>query len=256
MILTRRDLLKTIAGALILPALSPKILFADARRIPVLLYHDISDRALDGYSVSPSAFAAQMERLYSYDYRAVSLRDLNDLPKERAGKVVVITFDGGYASFMEYAFPLFEDCGFRATLNIVGRYVGAFMPVGGNRPMLSWDEYRFLNESGLVDLGCNTHNLHVRPGVVQYSERTIEDDLHLFVDVFTREIGRKPDILAWPFGAYSRDSMKIAEKLGFRYLQTSREALFAEGGSLNEIPRLNISDKLDLVSFEQYIGEA
>jgi peptidoglycan/xylan/chitin deacetylase (PgdA/CDA1 family) len=256
MILSRRDFLKTSAGALILPALLPKTLFAASHKIPVLLYHDISDQFKDEYTISPSRFAAQMERLHSSDYRAVSLKDLDSLPGESLGRAVVITFDDGYASFIDYAFPLLKDYGFKATLNIIGQYVGTFAPLGGNRPMLSWDEYRFLNDSGLVDLGCHTYNLHIMSKVVQYSGKVLEDDLRLFAEIFKTEIGRKPDILAWPFGTYDKSSAKIAERMGFKYLLTSREALFSKDGNLNEIPRLNINNRLDIVSFDQYIGES
>jgi peptidoglycan/xylan/chitin deacetylase (PgdA/CDA1 family) len=93
---------------------------------------------------------------------------------------------------------LFKDYEFKATVNIIGEYVGTFLHLGGNRPMLSWDEYRFLNNSGLVELGCHTYNHHTMSKAFQ-SGKTLEDDLKLFIEIFTKEIGTKPDILAWPF---------------------------------------------------------
>lgn len=255
MTLSRRDFLKVSAGVLILPALMPKALFAESRNVPVLLYHDISDQFKDEYTVSPSRFAAQMERLYSNGYRAISLKDLDSLPGESLGQAVVITFDDGYASFIDYAFPLLRNYGFKATVNIIGEYVGTFLHLGGNRPVLSWDEYRFLNDSGLVDLGCHTYNLHSMSKVFQ-SQKALEEDLKLFTETFTKEIGTRPDILAWPYGSYDQSSVKTAGRMGFKYLLTSREGLFRANGNLNEIPRLNINNALDLVSFCQYIGES
>ncbi len=254
MTLSRRDFLKVSAGAVILPAVMPGTLFAEGRTISVLLYHDISDQFKDRYTISPSRFAAQMERLYSDDSRVISLRDLANPPGESLDRAVVITFDDGYASLIDYAFPLLKDYGFKATVNIIGQYVGTFMNLGGNRPMLSWDEYRFLKDSGLVELGCHTYNLHSMPKTFQ-SGKALEDDLKLFTEIFRKEIGITPDILAWPFGTYDQGGVKAARKMGFKYLLTSREALFRENGDLNEIPRLNINNGLDLVSFFQYIGE-
>ncbi len=256
MTLSRRDFLKVSAGALILPAFAPKALFAEGQTIPVLLYHDISDQFKDEYTISPWRFAAQMERLYSDGYKSISLRDLDNLRREDLGRAVVITFDDGYASFIDYAFPLLKDSGFKAAVNIIGQYVGTFMTLGGNRPMLSWDEYRFLKNSGLVELGCHTYNLHSMSRVPPYSGKVLEDDLRLFTETFAKEIGTSPDILAWPFGAYDQNGVRVAERIGFKYLLTSREALFRENGNLNEIPRLNINNRLDLVSFCQYIGES
>jgi peptidoglycan/xylan/chitin deacetylase (PgdA/CDA1 family) len=254
MTLSRRDFLKVSAGALILPAFAPKTLFAESQTVPVLLYHDISDQFKDEYTISPSKLAAQMERLYSDDYRAISLKDLDSLPGESLGRAVIMTFDDGYASFIDYAFPLLKQYGFKATVNVIGQYVGTFMTLGGNRPTLSWDEYRFLNDSGLVELGCHTYGLH-RISKVPPAGKALEDDLKLFTEIFRKEIGTSPDTLAWPFGIYNQSGMKVAERMGFKYLLTSREGLLRKNGNLDEIPRLNINNHLDLVSFCQYIGE-
>lgn len=254
--LTRRDFLRTSGAALALSASLPGNLLAGTFKIPVLLYHDISDDFRGPYTMSPSTFAAQMEWLYSHGYKAISLRNLSELRERNIAKTVVITFDDGYASFMDYAFPLFVEYGFRVTINIIGQYVGTFMHLIKDRPMLSWDEYRYMSESGLVDLGCHTHSLHVGRGVLQLPGETLREDLRLFKKVFESEIGENTDILAWPFGKYDRRSMKIAKEAGFKYIVTSNKGYLSESTSLNEIPRLNIGRGLDFVAFKRHIGES
>jgi len=252
--LTRRDFLRASGAALILSTAMPKGLRAEPPKIPVLLYHDISDQFEDGYTISPSRFATQMEWLYSQGYRTLSLRDIGGSIGRSAEKAIVITFDDGYASFMDYAFPLLTEYGFKATINIIGEYVGTFMRFGGNRPMLSWDEYRYLIKSGRVDLGCHTHSLHYHRGVLHVSRRQLRDDLRLFSDVFEKETGRKTDLLAWPFGIYNPARLETAKKAGFKYFLTSYEGSLSVGAGFDEVPRLNINNKLDMVSFKQYIG--
>jgi peptidoglycan/xylan/chitin deacetylase (PgdA/CDA1 family) len=252
--LTRRDFLRTSGAALILSALMPRNLFAGGFKIPVLLYHDISDQFRDGYTISPSIFAAQMEWLYSHDYRAISLSELNGLAGKSIDKAVIITFDDGYASFMDYAFPLLREYSFRATINVIGQYVGSFLHFGGNRPMLSWDEYRYLIESGVVDLGCYSYSLHVPGGVLQVSEKILKDDLRLFTEILEKETERNTDILAWPLGIYDRKRMRIAKEAGFKYLLTSREGYLSTDASLSEIPRLNINNRVEFASFKRLVG--
>ena len=253
MIVSRRNFLK-LAGFSLLSCLFPFRLYAASAGIPVLLYHDISNECNDRYSIDPRLFAAQMEWLYSNGYKAVSLHDIGDKNKIIPGKTVVITFDDGYASFLDYAFPLLSDYGFKSTVNIIGEHVGKYIKQCGSAPMLSWDEYRYLNRSGLVDLGCHTFNLHHIGVIRDVSAEVLENDLGLFQEKIKMEIGASADILAWPYGIYNQKSISVANRLGIRYLLTSQDGIFRSGGDLNEIPRLNMNNRLDLVSFRQYIG--
>ena len=167
----RRQFVK-LGGTLLLSALAPWEAFCLPGGIPVLVYHDIADKYGDPYTITPSLFSAQMEWLYGNGFHAVAVRDI----PERAGdgKSFVLTFDDGYASYMDYAFPLFREYGFHSTINIIGSLVGLYLDVEGNRPLLSWDEYRYLLDSGRVDLGCQTYELYdeSRQGVSGVSGKT------------------------------------------------------------------------------------
>jgi len=46
-------------------------------------------------------------------------------------------------------------------MNVIGEFTGSFIPDDtGNMPILSWDEYRYLVKTGLVELGCHSDRLH------------------------------------------------------------------------------------------------
>jgi peptidoglycan/xylan/chitin deacetylase (PgdA/CDA1 family) len=252
--LSRREFLKLGSAAAITALALPRLLHAAPVEIPVLMYHDFADSFKDDYTVSPSCFAAQMEWLYANGYRAIFLQDIARLSGNEE-KTVILTFDDGYASFQDYAFPLLREYGFKAHINIIGKYVGSFMDFGGNRPLLSWDEYRYLLRSGLVSLGCHSHNLHTKRGVLSVPADMLKEDLALFQETFRKETGSACEVLAWPFGVYNAAAIKIAMNLGFRYLLTSNEGRLDVRGPLDEIPRLYISKRLDLISFKQYLGE-
>ena len=246
--ISRREFIRlggVLAAAICVPALARDT----SVEVPVLLYHDISDGFRDSYTISPSLFAAHMEWLYNNGFRAIALRDIVRPPGN--GRAVVITFDDGYASYMEYAFPLFREYGFHSTINVIGSLAGTFLRDGGNRPMLAWDEYRHLLQSGRVDIGCHSYGLHsaVRKGVMGVSGETLRQDLRTFREVLRGETGRSTDILAWPYGLYDAKRIAIAREEGFRYLLTSREASFAVSGDIAEIPRRNIDNLYDITSF-------
>lgn len=254
MTLTRRDFFKVCAGTFLIPPIITQRGWCNSGKIPVLLYHDISNTIKDDYTISPAQFAAQMEWLYSEGYQTLLFHEIRSIPEDKLEKKIVITFDDGYASFIDYAFPLLQIYQFKATLNLIGARVGTFLRFGENRPLLSWEEYRYLLRSGLVDLGCHTYELHHSRGVLSVSDSKLHSDLERFQEVAQRETGSPFKVLAWPFGYFNEQSIQIAKKLGFQYFLTSKEGFFQRTSGWDKIPRLNVNYKLDLVSFKQYIG--
>lgn len=254
--LTRREFLK-LGGAAVLFLPFPEYAAAEAVTIPVLMYHDISHQVREQETVLPPLFAAQMEWLYGEGYRAISLGELDSLDVESARHVVIITFDDGYTSFMDYAFPLLAEYGFKATINIIGRYVGGF--VSGNDPRISWDECRYLIRSGLVEIGCHTYDLHTWYGratrtsaVAAFNEKLVQD-LSLFQGEYMKEIGRPARILAWPYGMHDSKSIEIAKQAGFHYLLSSDNRHFVKDRDQYDIPRLSIEHDTDIRLFRERI---
>lgn len=252
LMMTRRDFLRTMAAVTVITIVPFRSEAAAGRAVPVLLYHEIDDLKRDEYTMHAPAFAAQMEWLYSHGYKAISLQELGEgrIPE----KPVLITFDDGYASFLFYVLPLMEQYRFKSALNIIGRYVGTYR--GMNRPMISWDEYRYLAATGLVSIGCHTNNLHTFAGggVKNASPDDLYRDLMSFQETMMRELKMSSDILAWPYGLYNRRSMETAEKAGFKYLLTSNPGAWRSGQSLREIPRLNVDGRADFKAFKTLLG--
>ncbi len=259
--ITRRTFLKLTGVAAVFSSALPRALPAQGAKtpepgVPALMYHDIANIANDAFALAPSSFAAQMEWLYANGYRTLSLEEVGEFVTGGEGQAAVLTFDDGYTSFMDYAFPLLREYGFMATLNIIGQAVDSHALPENRKAVISWDECRDLMESGLVDLGCHSYALHSKGGVLTVSYPAIERDLMLFQERFTKELGRRCTVIAWPYGIYDATCIEIARKAGFTHLLTSNEGLIGKDSVMSELPRLNINGKLDLVSFQQYIGAA
>ncbi len=255
---TRRTFIKLSAAAALWASALPRFANAGAAPqeagIPVLLYHDITGLDQDEYTIPPSSFAAQMEWLYANGYKTLFLNEVAGALKSGAPRTVVITFDDGNTSFMDYAFPLLKEYGFKATMNIIGQAVDLHLLLDDEKPVVSWDECRYLIQSGLVDLGCHSFALHTQGGVRAVSYDALEKDLIYFQEKFKKEMGRPCSIIAWPYGIYDETCAAIAKKTGFTYILTSDEGYVGNKTSPSQLPRLNISGKLDLESFQQYIG--
>ncbi len=254
--LTRREFLK-LSGAAVVSLPFSEYAAADAVNIPVLMYHDISYHRREEETVSPSLFAAQMEWLYGAGYRAVSLEEIDSLKAEGMRRAVIITFDDGYASFMDYAFPLLAEYGLKSTINIIGGHTGGF--ISGNDPRLSWDECRFLAASGMVEIGCHTYDLHAWHGnlsradaIAAFNER-LPQDLSAFQEVYASELGRPARILAWPYGRYDGNSIMIAKRAGFHYILGSHHRYFEQSDSRLDVPRFTIGTGAPLPLFRKIV---
>ena len=183
----------------------------------VLAYHAIGECADDRASlfVSREAFAAQMAFLT----RAAEVVDLATLVAGhvRSGRrpVVAITFDDGYRSVLEDAAPILARHGFPATIFVPTAFLGR---------RNEWDEPSDcpleilaageLLEAERAGLRVESHGAaHLDLG--RATEEEIERDLRESVVALEAALGRRPRLLAYPYGSSSPVTQRVAERVGF-----------------------------------------
>jgi len=93
---------------------------------PVLCYHRIGGPPELGVTrVARSVFERQMRSLAEAGWRALSLGDFAAPgPTSHAPRTFLLTFDDGYASLAEHAYPVLEDLGFTATTFVITDFIG------------------------------------------------------------------------------------------------------------------------------------
>ena len=268
--ITRRYFLQITGASLASLLINHKSAHASNNIIlPVLMYHDISYDSHDLYAAMPTMFAAQMEWLYANGYQAISFADIDRLARGEIQKPIMITFDDGYASFSSYAFPYMQRYNFKAVINAIGEYVGSFITLGKSRPTLSWDEYRYLTGTGLVEVGCHTYALHKYGFQEKQSEfdDQLPGDLAKFQEKYTQELGKPATTIAWPYGFYTAKSLDIARQAGFRHIlgsengfaslpvQSANEISLLKS-KLSVIPRIAILERFKISLFSRMLQEA
>jgi peptidoglycan/xylan/chitin deacetylase (PgdA/CDA1 family) len=168
-------------------------------RIPILMYHSISDevQARHPYyetNTSPHVFRRQMSFLHQNSYSTISLGEaVSALEMHDADpKSVVITFDDGYKDFYTHAFPVLHGYGFSATLFVATDRIGSKPIRFAGNEYLTWGEVRELQSHG-IRIGSHTishptlTNLK-KPEIdweLGHSKRTIEDKLGVGVVSFS-----------------------------------------------------------------------
>lgn len=183
--------------------------------LPVLMYHHVvpDGAACNDACITVSRLEQDFRWLNENGYHTVLPRELaagQPLPE----KAVLITFDDGYRSNYNLAYPLLQKYQIKAAIATIvymqDLWAGSF---------LTWDMCREMDASGLVEIGSHgyaIHNLDERKGVpvpgqangverkegesgAEFKSRVL-DDLQKSYDRIYAEVGTAPTYFAYPFG--------------------------------------------------------
>jgi peptidoglycan/xylan/chitin deacetylase (PgdA/CDA1 family) len=182
--------------------------------VPILCYHNMGPQTRGRLLMSASAFEEQMRYLKREGYHVISLKQFLDfaaLRQQLPRKTVVLTFDDGWRSFKEYAYPLLKELGFPATLFIYTDFIGA-------RIALSWSEIKDLAQEGFdVEAHSKTHeDMRKKPSESEEDyNRRMQAELVQTLGIFQQRVGQTPKILAYPYGSHDDGVVKRVREAGY-----------------------------------------
>lgn len=183
--------------------------------VPVLTYHNLGEQAKGRLVLAAASFREQMRYLKTNGYRVVSLADFVEytrLNRQLPQRAVVLTFDDGYRAFKDHAYPVLKELGFTATLFIYTDWVGA------GRGSLSWAELRELAAAGIdIQAHSKTHaDLRRAQGETeaQYARR-MQAELEQPQELFNRNLGRRTQVLAYPYGRWEEGLLPKVKEYGY-----------------------------------------
>jgi peptidoglycan/xylan/chitin deacetylase (PgdA/CDA1 family) len=138
-------------------------LFPQGGRLPILMYHSVSDREEQVHPyyrtvTSPEVFARQMKYLHESGYSTLSLSQAVSwlqAPGRTGERPMVITFDDGFQDFYASAFPILSRYGFSATMFLPTAYIGVTSRSFNGRECLTWGQVRELERAG-IEFGSHT----------------------------------------------------------------------------------------------------
>jgi hypothetical protein len=123
-------------------------------------------------------------------------------------KVVVLTFDDGMSSHLEFARPLLKQYGFGATFFINGMFIDD----PARKGFMEWDQLEILQNDGF-ELG-NHFNWHLLASEV--SDEKVVDHIEWIERKF-EELGiTKPSSLSYPGFNRNVNTMEIVRRMGYR----------------------------------------
>ncbi len=210
-----------VAGRPVIVPLRPYALGGIGRTgyqtVPVLTYHKLSPSAADRMTVRERDFEQQMRYLKEHGYRVISLDEFADFLEFREPippKSVVITFDDGWRSTYDIAFPILKRYGFPATLFVYTDLIS------GSGQTLSWDQVRDLSRNGFdIQAHSRTHRyldrLEEGESFPHYFE-SVRNELEESGRILERQLGRKVKYLAYPYGETNPIVVALSREAGYR----------------------------------------
>jgi len=172
----------------------------------ILTYHSISEGD-SPLKVSPKLFAEQMEWLAA-NTNVTSLSELVDLKNDLTvgHRLVVLTFDDGYADFYSNAAPVLRRLKLPATVFVPTSYVGGTNVWPGQpawvkeEPLMHWQQIKELSEAG-IEFGSHTVS---HPDLTAQQVAVVEHELCQSKREIEQRISQPADNFCYPYGKWNQ----------------------------------------------------
>ena len=229
---------KAPAAATTAPAVSKPVVDQTAQTI-IYCYHRLVDKVrYPGTEITPQVFEAQMKELKDRGITVIGLQDL--LAWKRGEKNIpprcaVITFDDGWKSQYEVAWPILKKFGYTFTMFIYTEGVAGGSLGGGQA--ITWEMLADMRDNGIdIEAHSATHQ-DLREGhtvMVMEPDRKrtkkkltgaeyeqwIQNEVVGSKQLLEQRLGIRINCFAVPFGNYNERVKEIARNAGYEAMFT------------------------------------
>ena len=224
-------------------------------KIPILMYHEIySPKCPDlrytkihpNFCIEEEQFLEQVAFLRYNRYKTLTLNELVniDLKKEQRWfeKMLVITFDDGYVSNFNIAYPLLKKH------NMIGNFFVVVNKIGQNLYM-NWSQ---LTQMGNDGMGIYSHTMsHCLLETLEIS--SMQSEISNSKKTLEEKLARKIDFISYPNGSCNRKVMEVVKEAGYQGACNSEMGYFNKGTNNFAIPRFTIKTGWNLETFKKIL---
>jgi poly-beta-1,6-N-acetyl-D-glucosamine N-deacetylase len=227
-------------------------------QVAVLMYHHVHETDQSSATITPELFENQLSFMQDKGYHFISLTEfeayLNGKPVP--DNAALVTFDDGYESFYQYAYPILKKLNIPAVHFMITEGLDApkesFSP-----PLMSRNQITELaRASDFIRAECHTNSLHKKTSAGKpYLTHPIEvngqlesnDDYRKRVVNDAKACIRNLDtvnsvpvrFLAYPFGAFTEEAAELLTEGGIQYAFTIVPEMATRQADRMQIPRIN-----------------
>ncbi len=174
-------------------------------KIPVLYYHEVVPQG-QGYTyqkIEVQKFEEQLEFITKQGYQSVFFSEAKQFAKQKI-KSIIITFDDGFKTVYNYAFPLLKKYRIKATLFLCPKYIEE-----GHDYYLTWEMIKEMLSSGLIEIGSHTYS-HV--DVRSVSRERLLEQLILTDNSIKNNLGIISSIFCFPYGVFNKKALNTLDE--------------------------------------------
>ena len=191
----------------------------------ILAYHSVSERREDALAVGVADFEYQMDWLHRQGYRSLTLTEYMSQTIEKGERIIIITFDDGYADNYTTVFPVLKRYGFVATIFLVSDYINTDHVFSWDIPkiinlsdralylLLTWEQVHEMATYG-IEFGSHTCT-HPKQLTTLSKERCWEEIARSREDLECK-VGRDIASFCYPRGDLNAEVIHLVEKAGYR----------------------------------------
>ncbi|MBX9634918.1 MAG: polysaccharide deacetylase family protein [Magnetospirillum sp.] len=177
----------------------------------VLTYNRFGDNRIPAANTRLDQLDAHIAELTSGGYAVLPLPVILDAVqtgKPLPDKAVAITIDNARASVLTLAWPRLKAANLPFTLFVVTDEADR-----GSADTMGWDALREITASPLVTIGSQGAG---HPHMPALTATAVAEDMARARSRFEAELGKIPDLFAWPYGEMSREAAQAAREAGFK----------------------------------------
>ncbi|MCP5055527.1 MAG: polysaccharide deacetylase family protein [bacterium] len=203
----------------------------------VLTFHGVDDSG-SVLSVSSDALAGLVAGVRAANHEIVPQAELMEKPE--IPDRVALTFDDGFRSVHDAAFPVLRDADAPATLFLTTGFLGSdnhWPGQPGCAPrfsMLDWEYVEALHGSGWAIEAHTGRHLDLRT----LGADELDAELAVADEAIEARLGRRPEAFAYPYG-YHDERVRERASRRYRWSWTTRLAALSGGEATTMLPRLD-----------------
>jgi len=203
--------------------------------VPILMYHNIGyDKG--SFFVSPENFTKQMEYIKKNGYAVITLDELVASIKNKKSiqkKKVVITFDDGYKSNYQYAYPVLKKFGFPATIFLITDFIGR------NPVFLSWDEVIVMSKDK-ISFGGHTKTHFYLGSMID--EKAAFEEIIGSKKAIEHKIDMPVDYFCYPGGGFNEKTKALVTQAGYKGACTTNRGFVKFNRDVYELKRIKVTN--------------
>src|SRR5437588_3729360 len=225
-----------------LAAASPKVtkpVVDQTAQVLIFCYHRLVDKIrYPGTEITPAAFEAEMKELKDRGITVISMQDLLAWKKGEKNippRSAVVTFDDGWKSQYEVAWPIMKKYGYPFTMFIYTEGVRGGSLGGGEA--ITWEQLADMRDNGVdIEAHSATHQdlreghtiTLVAPGAKKARkkltgpeyEQWLQNEVVGCKQLLEQRLAIKVNCFAVPFGTYNEHVKEVARNAGYEAMFT------------------------------------